>query len=758
MKRNPLSVLSCVFVTLLLAVALRAAPYQMENLGRGVIAMRTGTSSVYVGWRQLGLDPSGISYNVYRGSTKVNASPITNSTNLVDTGATLSVANTYTVRPVIGGVEQTASAGYTLPANAPTQQYLRIALQQPAGGTTPDGVAFTYSPNDCSPGDLDGDGEYEIVVKWYPSNAKDNANAGYTGNTYLDAYKLNGTRLWRIDLGRNIRSGAHYTQFLVFDLDGDGKAEVCCKTADATISGTGQVIGNGSADYRNSSGYILTGSEFFTVFNGQTGAAMATANYNPPRGTVANWGDNWGNRVDRFNATVAYLDGTRPSAVMCRGYYTRACLAAWDWRNGQLTQRWVFDTGHSGGTRSAYKGQGPHSVTVGDVDADGRQEIVYGSCTIDDNGQGKYTTGEGHGDAQHLGDLIPSRAGLEYWMVYEKSSGRAAGLVDANTGAIIMSKTNNTGEEGPGRGVADDIYAGNAGAEFWGADPLMTTGPGLTNLYNSAGTSLGRPPSSCNFLAYWDADFTRELLDDIHIDKYGLSADTRLLTASGVLSNNGTKSTPCLSADLFGDWREEVIWRESGNTAIRIYTTTDVTSNRVHTLMHDPQYRAQISAQQSAYNQPPHVSFYMANGTPPNPNITYVGGTPPPVGDTYQAESATLAGSGTVVETINAGFNGTGYVNFPATGGTLTFSNVDGNGGGAKSLAIRFANGGTAARVGSLTVNGGTATSLSFAATGGWTTWVTMNVNITLNNNSTNTIQIASTGADLGNVDQISVP
>ncbi|HEX2854539.1 MAG TPA: carbohydrate-binding protein [Opitutaceae bacterium] len=746
MKRLLLSAL----VALSVAAALRAAPYQMENLGRGVIAMRTGSNSVYVGWRHLGLDPSGISYNLYRGSTKVNASPITNSTNLVDTGANLAVANTYTVRPVIGGVEQTASAGYTLPANAPTQQFMRVPLQRPAGGTTPSGEAYTYAPNDTLPADLDGDGEYDLVVKWEPSNIKDNSQSGYTGNTYLEGYKLNGTRLWRIDLGRNIRSGAHYTQFLAYDLDGDGRAEVCAKTSDATISGTGQVIGNGSADHRNSSGYILTGPEFFTVFNGQTGAILATTNYVPARGVVADWGDSYGNRVDRFNATIAYVDGTRPSAIMCRGYYTRACLVAWDWRNGQLTQRWVFDTGHSGGTWSAYKGQGAHSVSVADVDGDGRQEIVYGACTIDDNGQGKYTTGEGHGDAQHVGDLIPTRAGLEYWMAYEKSSGRAAGLVDANTGAIIMSKANTSGSEGPGRGVADDIYAGNAGSEFWGA------GPGMTNLFNAAGGVVGRTPSSANFLIYWDADLTRELLNSNAIDKYGLSSDTRLLTGSGVASNNGTKSTPCISADLFGDWREEVIWRETGNTALQIFTTTNVTTNRIHTLMHDPQYRAQVTAEISSYNQPPHTSFFMGNGTPSNPNITYVGGSQPPVGDTYQAESATAAGS-VVFESNNAGFNGSGFANFPTTGGTLTFSNVDGNGGGAKSLAIRFANGGTAARAGNLTVNGVT-TGISFATTGGWATWVTMNVNITLNNNSTNTIQFASTGGDLGNIDQISVP
>jgi rhamnogalacturonan endolyase len=736
------------------AATLCAAPYQVENLGRGVVAMRTGSNSVYIGWRHLGRDAANTAYNVYRGATKLNSAPITNSTNLVDTGATLTVANTYTVRPVIGGVEQAPSAGYTLPANAPTQPYLRVPLQVPAGGTSPDGTAYTYTPNDCSPGDLDGDGEYELVVKWYPTNARDNGQLGHTGPTLLDGYKLDGTRLWRINLGRNIRSGAHYVQFLVFDLDGDGKAEVCCKTADGTVAGNGVVIGNANADHRNSNGMILTGPEYFSVFSGQTGAELARANYNPPRGTVSAWGDDYGNRVDRFNAAIAYLDGSRPSAVMCRGYYTRAALCAYDYRDGQLTQRWLFDTGHSGGTWSGYKGQGAHSVTVGDVDSDGRQEIVYGACTIEDNGTGRYTTGEGHGDAQHLGDFVPSRPGLEYWMVYEKRSGRSAGLVDAGSGAIIMSKNNPAGsEEGPGRGVGADVYAGNPGAEFWGADPGFTTGPGVTNLYNASGASLGRPPSSCNFIVWWDADRTRELLDQTRIDKYGLSGETNILTATGVLSNNGTKATPNLSADLFGDWREEVVWRESTNDALRIYTTTHVASERFYTLMHDAQYRAQIACQQSAYNQPPHPSFDLSSGTPPVPNILYV--AKPAV--THQAESATLTGSA-VVETTNGGFNGPGYVNFPANGGSLQVNNVDGNGGGSKTIVIRYANGSGATRTGQIVVNGGTATNLTFPTRASWTTWATLNVTVTLNNTTINTIRLQSTGQDLANIDQITVP
>ncbi|HEU5080602.1 MAG TPA: rhamnogalacturonan lyase [Opitutaceae bacterium] len=751
MKLKQLIVLAVALAPLVPATALRAAPYQMENLGRGVVAVRTGSSSVYVGWRLLGLDPSGIAFNVYRGSTKINGSPIASSTNLVDTGANLGVANTYTVRPVINGVEQAASAGYTLPANAPTRQYLNVPLQIPAGGTTPDGVNFTYSAGDASVGDLDGDGEYEIVLKWDPSNAKDNSQSGYTGNVIIDAYKLNGTRLWRINLGRNIRAGAHYTQFMVYDFDGDGKAEMMCKTADGTTDGTGVVIGSSSADYRNSSGYVLSGPEFLTVFNGQTGKAMATANYTPARGSVGSWGDTYGNRVDRFTACVAYLDGTRPSAVFGRGYYTRLVRSAWDWRNGALTQRWIFDSNNSG--NGAYAGQGNHQLTVGDVDGDGKQEVVNGSSAIDDNGTGLYANGLGHGDAMHMSVFDPSRSGQEVWQCHEDPGSygsKGEEFRDGKTGVPIWGYTGSGGDIG--RCAAGDVDPNYPGAEVWGPRGGLFTNKGVI-------ISSSTPP--VNFMVWWDADLLREGLDGTTISKWNYTnkVNSTLFAPSGVSSINSTKANPCLSADILGDWREEVIWRASDNSALRIYTTTIVASNRFYTLMHDAQYRVAIAWQNCAYNQPPWPSFFLGNGMAAQPaaSITYVGGTqPPPPSGTYQGESATIAG-GVTVDSNNAGFNGTGFLNFPLSGGTATFTNVDGNGGGSKSLAIRYANGTTSSRTGNLVVNG-TSVPITFAPTGSWTTWLTMNVNITLNNTATNTIQLGSTGADLGNIDQITVP
>ncbi|MEU0090995.1 SGNH/GDSL hydrolase family protein [Kribbella sp. NPDC006257] len=583
------------------------AKVQTDRLDRGVINVHTGQGN-RISWRQLADDPADVAFNVYRNSIKVNRTPITGSTTFVD--ATGAADAKYVVRAVVGGVERQSKAreDESLTMNAvPGENGIQassrdVPLQIPPGGRTPSGENYTYVANDASVGDLDGDGQYEIILKWDPTNAHDNSQAGYTGNVYLDAYKLNGTRLWRIDLGRNIRAGAHYTQFQVFDYDGDGKAEVAVKTGDGTRSGTGQVIGNASADHRNSSGYILSGPEFLSVFRGTDGAVLATANYQPPRGTVSAWGDSYGNRVDRFLAGTAYLDGSRPSIIMARGYYTRSVITAWDFRNGALTQRWIFDSNSAG---SQWSGKGNHQLSIADVDADGRDEVLYGGMAIDDNGRGLWQTPYHHGDAYHVGDFIPTRPGLEVFKVSEWTNEPAHWMADARTGQIIWNAPSCGCDNG--RGVAEDIWAGNPGAEAWSASV-----GGIRSATNGNQVAA-RKPGSTNFVIWWDGDAQRELLDGTHIDKYGTSGDTRLLTGSGVASNNGTKSTPALSADILGDWREEVIWRTSDNRALRIYSTTDSTSITHPSLMQDRQYRLAVAWQNTAYNQPPHPSFAIGN-------------------------------------------------------------------------------------------------------------------------------------------------
>lgn len=600
--------------------------YRMERLSRGLIAVTT-SGGVYVGWRMFGFEydastPANVSYNVYRDGSKV--ANVTNSTNHQDKDGKAS--STYTVRPVIGGVEGAVSET----AKVLAQQYLNVPLQVPPGGTTPASCptaseAYTYSANDASPGDADGDGVYEIFLKWDPSNAKDNSQAGCTGNVFMDAYKVDGTRLWRIDLGPNIRAGAHYTQFVVYDFDGDGKAEMAVKTAPGTKDGTGQFLHLGPAAndtdsmiYRNADGYVLSGPEYLTVFNGQTGAELATVNFDQARGTVSSWGDSYGNRVDRFLSSAAYLDSTGlPSFIMARGYYTRATLGAWNFRDGKLTQLWKFDSDKTpkDAAGHAYTGQGSHSMTVANVDDDPGQEVMFGAAAIDNTGAGLCSTGYGHGDAEHVGDLVPSRPGLEFFMCNEDGDHPAYHVRDAKTCAIVQEGPVNGADTG--RCVAEDVDAANPGAEVWASS---TTGlfSATTNM------NVGAEPGSQNFLVYWDEDETRELEDATHIDKYAAGKTTRLLTASGVASNNGTKSTPALTADLYGDWREEVVWRTTDSSALRIYTTTALTARRIYTLMHDPQYRMQVTSEQTAYNQPPHTGFHIGSGmvAPPVPKIT----------------------------------------------------------------------------------------------------------------------------------------
>jgi hypothetical protein len=601
---------------------------QMEYLDRGLVAVKVD-NGVFLSWRLLGTEDPSISFNVYRDGVKLNSSPITTSTNYVDTEGTEN--STYYIRAISNSKELAPSET----ASVWGKNYLSVPLQIPAGGTTPDGVAYTYSANDASVADLDGDGKYEIILKWDPSNSKDNSQTGYTGNVIIDAYKLDGTRLWRIDLGQNIRAGAHYTQFMTYDLDGDGKAEIACKTADGTVDGKGTVIGDASADWRQATldagytrpGFILEGPEYLTIFDGLTGAALKTTAYDPPRGATTPtdlnkmWGDNYGNRVDRFLGAIAYLDGVHPSLVTCRGYYTRLTMVAYNWKDGDLTKLWKFDSNDTG--NSAYAGQGNHNLSVGDVDNDGKDEIIYGACAVNDDGTGMYTTGLGHGDAMHLGDLDPTHPGLEVFEVHEDSktylaSGKGAGaeMHDAATGEIIWKQATT---KDTGRGISADIDPRYLGEEQWGAAGTM--------LHSANGEiiSTTAKPSSMNFAIWWDGDLSRELLDGTNIYKWDYinSKSDTIFTADNCASNNTTKATPTLQADILGDWREEVVLRSTDSSELRVYTTTAVTDNRIYTLMHDPMYRLGVAWQNVAYNQPPHTSFYLGTGmaTPSKPSI-----------------------------------------------------------------------------------------------------------------------------------------
>ncbi len=638
---------SIVSLMSVLLVANVQAQRQMEKLDRGLIALNQGkVAGVFISWRLLGTEPRDLRFNIYRQSgisapQKLNDQPLIAGTNFIDRNALLDDVTLYFVRAVRQDHEEEASKPFKLTSTLPPKDYLSIPLQTPKG----------YTAGDSSPADLDGDGEYEIIIHM-TGRGRDNSQGGFTDEPILHAYKLDGTLLWAINLGKNIREGAHYTQFIVYDLDGDGKAELVCKTADGTIDGVGKVIGDATADHRQQPspataesisrmptddtrratgrqrapeprgrfGYILKGPEYLTVFNGLTGAAMSTVPYEPqrhpdthsptPEQMNAVWGDSYGNRIDRFLACVAYLDGNRPSVVLCRGYYTRTVLAAWDWRDGKLSQRWVFDSDKVAfdGDKNPWRGQGAHSLIVGDVDEDCKDEIVYGAMVVDDNGTGLYSTRLGHGDAQHMSDLDPSRPGMEIWSIHEKPPSERAGveLRDARTGEIYFAAAHGVDV---GRGMAADIDPRHPGYEMWG---------GTRNLFNTKGEDIGPRPNSQNMAIWWDGDLLRELLDGVTIFKWDYEAGRQKTLfdgrALGLASNNGSKSNPCLSADILGDWREELVARTSDSRELRIYSTTIPSPFRMPTLMHDSQYRLSIAWQNVGYNQPPHPGFFLGHG------------------------------------------------------------------------------------------------------------------------------------------------
>ena len=609
---------------------------QKEDIGRGLICVRDG-DSVVISWRLLAEDKDATTFNIYENGEKLNGTPVHNTFMKVAAGKTNA---TYRVATVDEGKESMRKDGeYTLMAQSP-DLYLSVPLNIPNGGVTPDGRAYSYNANDASVGDIDGDGEYEIILKWEPTNAHDNSHEGYTGNVLLDCYKIpsigkpsaTGQAFqWRIDLGKNIRAGAHYTQFLVYDLDGDGKAEVICKTADGTRDGKGTVIGDSTADFRmneviNNSivgkrsnsqrriqGRILNGPEYLTVFSGATGEALQTVDYMPPRGNVGDWGDTYGNRCDRFLACVAYLDGIHPSAVMCRGYYTKTYLAAYDWDGKDLKLRWLFDSEKIDEERRAsdptalpYSGQGNHNLRVGDVDGDGCDEITYGSMAVNNDGTGLYTTGMGHGDAIHLMPFYPDSTTLQVWDVHENKRD-GSDFRDARTGRIIFQIPS---KMDVGRGMAADIDPRYPGVEMWSISQK--------GYYDVTGThhptSFWIPQNSA---VWWDGDLLREMLDHNEVSKFNWEAQRmdRIIQFDGCAFNNGSKSNPCLAADILGDWREEVIVRDRRNSELRIYTTTIPTCYRFPCWMHDIIYRLSVATENVGYNQPREAGIYFGAET-----------------------------------------------------------------------------------------------------------------------------------------------
>ena len=693
----------------LLSLILLSAPQSkaqtyVERLSRGVVAVPAAEKGNFVSWRFLSTDKPGTTFNLMRDGDVI-ASGLANVTNFTDINGTKD--SRYAVQTLVNGTVQETSDEI----QAWAQPYLSVPLIRPLDQTMPDGKTCTYTPNDCSTADMDGDGDYEIILKWDPSNSHDNSHTGYTGEVFLDCYKTEGVMMWRVSLGKNIRAGAHYTQFMVYDFDGDGKGELICKTAPGSKDGRGNYVteaatdpeiknADNEADYRGTNGHVLNGPEYLTVFSGKDGHAIHTIFYNPnrafgvggaPEYAREEWGDHGpGNRGERYLACVAFLGGAKenPSAIMCRGYYTRSYLWAVDFDGKELKTRWLHESitpndwkvtdGNGkvlseahGLTATAY-GQGAHGLAVGDVDGAGCDEITYGSAAIDNNGALVYSTGLGHGDAFHLSDLDPDRPGLEYYMVLETKP-YGSNMRDAKTGEILFRQYD---KQDTGRGISADIDSSHRGFEMWcSAEKKVFDVKG-----NVIAETEGWTPQ--NFRIYWDGDLQDELIgnggrntkpgtwgndngdrqrnrgqfgqrgqrmrgqdrgrgdrmgrdsvrqqmqqmqwqqrrQDYYIAKWNgngvdhikINGKENLSDYGNSASCNGTKSTPCLQADLFGDWREEIIlYDASDRSHLNIFTTSIPTDYRVVTPMHDHIYRMSICWQNVSYNQPPHLSYYL---------------------------------------------------------------------------------------------------------------------------------------------------
>lgn len=624
----------------------------MEKLDRGTVAVKTN-GGVYLSWRLLGTESlTNQAFDIYRDSEKIYTTGEHDATCYTDSKGTAD--NKYTVVPKGEAIDKTEAVDVwttNTTYKGRSVAYKDIAFKVPDGGKTPTDEEYTYTANDMSVGDLDGDGEYEYIVKWDPSNSKDNSVKGYTGNVYLDAYELDGTLLWRIDLGVNIRAGAHYTQYMVYDFDGDGKSEVILKTAPGSKDGEGNYVskagknitkGDDTKDYRNSSGLLVGedgGPEYLTVFNGETGAAMQTVDFDPPRSilTSSEWGDSYANRSERYLAAVAYLDGVHPSVVMTRGYYTYVYAAAYTWDGTDLKEQWLSTntpTKENGGKGCTVKyadgtsknnpnktlyAQGAHSVSVADVDNDGYDEIIFGSAVLDHDGTVLTYDGRGHGDAEHVSDF-DNDGKQEIFMAHEAGKHNDDTIpyavdIKRYNGDIMLQAA----QGDIGRGIMDNVddeYALSSGnlSLFWSV--------AADGIYNQAGEKVGDIPNTNgsnmeNFAVYWDGDLGRELLDGNKLVKYSVTSGTERIyynsknaTLPGSI-NNSTKSNACLTADLFGDWREEIVLRYGDG--VRIYFSTIPTDYRLTTLMHDSQYRCAIAWQNVGYNQSPHTSYYIGS-------------------------------------------------------------------------------------------------------------------------------------------------
>lgn len=639
---------------------------------RGTLNHTSGYSHALVSWRLLPTDPTNIAFDIYKSEdngqeTKLNETPVTNSTCWAD--KTINARTTSVYRVTVAGSEQTLCE-YTFTPQMAETFYRAIRLNT----HVPD-PALTYAANDAQVGDLDGDGVMEIILKRQPY---DGANQGgwREGTTLLEAYKLDGTFLWQIDMGINIRSGSHYTSFIVCDFDGDGKCEIAFRSSEGTRFANGDKItdANGNVnDYRqkdpsgkgwysgkslhSTCGLIFDGPEYISIVNGQ-GIEVGRTDNIPRGGEGSNyerakywhsyWGDDYGNRMDRFFIGAAYLDGipengirkANPSVIITRGIYRNWQVWALDFNGSSLLPRWKFNTNDKG--CESYRDMGSHTFRVADLNGDGYDEILYGSAAIARNGKGLYCTGNGHGDALHVGKFIPDRPGLQVVACFENPNkyinngfGYGCAVFDAATGKFITghaggassgSGDDNADEEDEdkdppgdvGRCLVADIIPDSPGHEYWSSEASgvysCQTGQLLSTTLPSAKTGS----KSYNNAIFWTGDLTRQMLDDVMVHSYTKSAPwdkSRVITftyyGGGVYSNNSTKANPCYYGDFLGDYREEVIYRSKDGEYIYLFSSNHPTEHRFVHLMNDHTYNMSQAMQNVGYNQPTHMGYYI---------------------------------------------------------------------------------------------------------------------------------------------------
>lgn len=565
-------VLTLVAMGSFLGIAL--AERQMERLDRGLVAVQSGPRQVYVGWRLLAADPKDVAFNVYRQGegestpVRLNNQLITKTCDYLDKEVPPG-KYVYSIKPVRGGQEGPAEGSFSLVVGDKPQPYLSVKL---------DG---THTFQKVGIGDLDGDGRLDIVIK-QPNQNIDPYEAYWKpspGTYKLEAYTLDGKMFWRYDLGWAIEQGIWYSPYIVYDLDGDGKAEVAVKT--------------GEGDPRGPDGRVQSGPEYLTILDGETGKPITRVDW-PSRDMFPNY-----NYASRNQLAVAYLDGKRPALIVLRGTYNVMVAIAYRFEREHLSEIWRWD---NKGLERKFQGQGAHWTHAADVDGDGKDEIVLGSLVLDDNGKPLWSTGLGHPDHAYVGDLDPNRPGLEiYYGIETRQQRNGMCMVDAKTGEILW------GYDGPtrhvhGQGMCSDIDPRYPGAECYSADTDPKKEFAWAKLWSAKGEVIGEENLS-GFgprVAYWDADPQRELIVGSRIRKYHPAEELSPRLEGSYVA----------TVDLLGDWREEIITTLPGE--MRIYVTTIPASDRRPSLLQDPLYRLDVAMGAMGYYQAPLPSFDLA--------------------------------------------------------------------------------------------------------------------------------------------------